>query len=411
MNIYKSPVHIFIKEGQVIFLKEIFLPKNFIKFWVLILIFFLSANKIYALSPSDLSAQSYILMEKQTGKVVFEKNAYQKMKMASTTKIMTGILALEMGKPDDIVKVSERAAYVEGSSMYLAPNEQIRLIDLIYGLMLNSGNDAATAIAEHLCKSEAEFAKQMTKKAVEIGANNTSFENPSGLDGDNHYTTAYDLALITRYALKNDAFAEIVKTKKKVIPWQGKAFGKTLVNHNKLLSMYEGCDGVKTGFTKKSGRTLVCSATRGGISLICVTLNAPNDWQDHTKLFDYAFSRLKLNKIIEKGQIMKTVSVTKGYVDKTSLIANDDLFLPIEANEFDKLSYEINAPQNIIPPVLNNEKIGEALIYYDKKFIKKIDLVTNEALIKLENKKIFMDSLNKIFINWLHILKNKNIMV
>lgn len=224
------------------------------------------------------SASFAVAIDAQTGRILYEKNAHGRHSMASTTKIMTAIVALEHGNLDDVVTVSPAAAATEGSSMYLSPGEKITLGNLLYGLMLPSGNDAAMAIGEHVGGDIPGFAAMMNETAQKIGAVNTQFQNPSGLDAEGHYSTAYDMAIITRYAMKNPAFAEIVQTKKKMVPWEGKQWDRTLENHNKLLSMYEGCIGVKTGYTKKTGRCLVSAAQRGGMTVICVTLADPNDW-------------------------------------------------------------------------------------------------------------------------------------
>lgn len=206
----------------------------------------ISCAKAAAAQPS-VSAQSAVVMDAVSGRVLYDKNMEKRCGMASTTKIMTAITALENGNLEETVKVSASAAGVEGSSMYLSAGEEITLENLLYGLMLVSGNDAATAVAEHVGGSVEKFAVMMNEKAQAIGAVNTHFDNPHGLATDTHYTTAKDLATITAYGLKNDKFAEIVATKSKKVPWQGKSYQRQLTNHNKLLSMYEGCVGVKTG--------------------------------------------------------------------------------------------------------------------------------------------------------------------
>ncbi len=213
--------------------------KNIIYLLVIILLVPISACAI--------SAKSAILIDSNSGRVLYEHNSYEKMPMASTTKIMTGLLACESGKLDETVKVSAFASGTEGSSLWLKIGEKQILENLTYGLMLKSGNDAAVTIAEHLAGSVDAFALLMNKRAREIGAVNTNFENPHGLDSDGHYTTAYDLALIAREAMKNDTFRKIVSTKTYSIPMQGEKWDRALKNHNKLLWQYEGCIGIKTG--------------------------------------------------------------------------------------------------------------------------------------------------------------------
>ena len=237
----------------------------------------------------DLSARAAALIDGKSGKVLFEKNKDERLPMASTTKIMTGLLACESKKMKKVVTVSPVASGTEGSSLWLEPGEKQTLENLTYGLMLRSGNDAAVAIAEYLGGSTEAFALMMNERAKKIGVQNTGFQNPNGLDAEGHFTTAYDLALISREAMKNKKFRKIVSTKSKTIPWESSEWDRSLTNHNKMLWRYEGCNGIKTGFTKKSGRCLVTSAKRGKTELICVTLNAPDDWNDHTKMLDYGF--------------------------------------------------------------------------------------------------------------------------
>jgi len=216
------------------------------------------------------SAVSAIVIETSGNSVIYQKNAYKKMPMASTTKIMTALCAIEAGNIDRTVTVNPNAVGIEGSSIYLQKGEKLTLRDLLYGLMLNSGNDAAVAIAYEVSGGIDEFALLMNKTAQKIGCKNTHFENPSGLDGKEHYTTAYDLAIITSYAMKIPAFADIVSTYRKSIPNGDKTYERQLKNHNKLLNMYDGCTGVKTGYTKKCGRCLVSSAKRDGVELVAV---------------------------------------------------------------------------------------------------------------------------------------------
>ena len=235
--------------------------------------------------PPSLSAQSAVLIEARDGEILCEKNAHTKMAMASTTKIMTALVAAESGKLQRVVSVNAAAVGVEGSSIYLYAGEKMTLCDLIAAMLLESANDAAAAIAIEVGGSIDGFCDMMNKKAKELGLKSTNFKNPHGLYDEEHYTTAYELALIAREALKNEVIRKTVATKKLIIePVEGSA--RALYNHNKLLSMYEGAIGVKTGFTKKSGRCLVGSAVRDGLELISVTLNAPDDWNDHKKLFD-----------------------------------------------------------------------------------------------------------------------------
>ena len=241
-------------------------------------------------SSPTLSAQSAILLEAENGTVVYEKNAHTRLPMASTTKIMTALVALELAAPDTVIITDSRAVGTEGSSIYLCEGEKLTLEELLYALMLESANDAAVAIAIGVCGSEEAFVDAMNQKATSLGLSNTHFANPHGLDAKDHYTTAYELAVIARAALQNSFFKTIASTRKTTIPHQNTDGVRLLVNHNKMLRLYDGCIGLKTGYTQKSGRCLVSAAERDGIMMIAVTLDSPDDWNDHTKLLDFGFS-------------------------------------------------------------------------------------------------------------------------
>ena len=245
-------------------------------FSILVIIF----NGIHSLSYS---AKSICLYDPVEDKIVYGYNETERMLPASITKIVTAITAIELGDVNQIVTIDEKSAGIEGSSIYLKAGEQIPLIDLIYGMMLHSGNDAANAVAHFFGYDE--FIVKMNETVKKAGAVNSNFENPSGLDGENHLVTALDMAKITAYALKNPTFAQVVSTKKITIT-STEGYSRYLKNHNKLLWMYENSNGVKTGFTKKAGRTLVTSAKGNERELICVTLNAPDDWNDHINLYN-----------------------------------------------------------------------------------------------------------------------------
>ncbi|MGE4282909.1 MAG: D-alanyl-D-alanine carboxypeptidase family protein [Clostridia bacterium] len=369
---------------------------------LIIIISILNVQPAFADTPS-VSASSAIVMDTVTGRVIFEKNAQQKRTMASITKIMTAIVALENGNLDDIVVTGPNAAHVEGSSIWLEEGEKQKLEDLIYGIMLSSGNDAAIAIAEHIGGSIEEFAKMMTQKAKDIGAINTSFKNPNGLDEDGHYTTAYDFALITRYALKNKKFAEIVKTEKRQIPWEGHKWNRVLTNHNKLLNMYEGCDGVKTGYTKKSGRTLVSSATRDGWQVVVVTLNAPSDWEDHKKMFDYAFSKYRMESICQEGDFMKTIPVMDGKKEQVSLVTSSSLKLPLQENEKNEVEIKYDVPEYITAPVTYGQRIGQIEIYLDNIRCGTIPLISIDG-VERKDVKLVLERITK---NWMMMFSSK----
>lgn len=238
-----------------------------------------------AASPGT-SANSAIVTS--DSEVLYEKNADEARPMASTTKIMTCIIALEMCDPDEIVTVTYPSSIIEGTSLYLKEGDTISVRDLIYASMLRSANDAASSLARHISWSEAEFTYLMNEKAASLGMTSTHFDNPHGLPSDAHYSTARDMAKLAEYAMNNEEFRKIASTKKYTVTVSGK--GRILINHNKLLSAYPGADGVKTGYTKEAGRCLVSSAERDGVRLVCVTLSDPDDWRDHKALLDYGFS-------------------------------------------------------------------------------------------------------------------------
>lgn len=254
------------------------------------------------------SAKAAITIEAQTGISLYEKNADEQLPMASTTKIMTALVALENADINQTFTVSETACKVEGTQIGLLAGDQISLNDLLHMLMMKSANDAAQTIAENISGSLEAFAELMNERAKQMGLTHTHFENPHGLPSDNHYTTARELALISAEALKNDTFAQIVSTKKKKLDYHG----LVIENSNRLLSSYEYTTGVKTGFTKAAGRCLVTSAKKDGVTLINVTLNDGNDWQDHTEMFEEGFRRVSSYTLYEAGQYSITVPVLNG---------------------------------------------------------------------------------------------------
>ena len=246
-----------------------------------------------ATTPPVTSAASYALLDRDSGLLMAEKDAHTRRPMASTTKLMTALVALELLPWDQTVTVPREAVGIEGSSIYLFEGEQITVGTLLYGLMLSSANDAATALAICAAGSIEAFAARMNEKAATLGLTNTHFCNPHGLHHKDHYTTAFDLAQLTAAALKNETFAKIVATPRYSAPQMGTEASRLFLNHNRLLRGYEGAVGVKTGFTKTSGRCLVSAATREGLTLIAVTLNAPDDWHDHAALLDFGFSQYR----------------------------------------------------------------------------------------------------------------------
>nr|WP_154895574.1 D-alanyl-D-alanine carboxypeptidase family protein [Paenibacillus xylanexedens] len=257
-------------------------------------------------------AQSAALIDVTSGRILYSKDGDKELRIASLTKIMTAIVAIEQGKLDDKVKVSSTAFAKEGSSLYLKLGEEMTLENMLYGLMLRSGNDAASAIAEHVGGSEEGFVLLMNQKAEEIGLKHSHFMNPHGLDADGHYSTANDLARLTAYALHNPVFKRIVATEDKSAPNPNESWEYSWHNKNKMLRLYEGADGVKTGYTKKAFRCLVSSATRNGQQLAAVTLNDGNDWNDHARMLDFGFENFPLVEIAQKEQPVANTDVITG---------------------------------------------------------------------------------------------------
>ncbi len=330
------------------------------------------------------SAERYCVIDKDTGRIFLSSRENEKAGMASTTKIMTALVALENSSPDEIVTVSKKASYTEGSSLYLKEGETIKMIDLVYGLMLNSGNDAAVAIAEHISGNEEDFALLMTETAHKIGAKNTNFINPNGLSDENHYTTAYDLALITAEALKNKDFAEIVKTKSRTCNTVNTNRTLYFTNHNRLLNSLEGCTGVKTGFTKATGRCLVSSVEKNGFGAICVTLNAPDDWNDHKQMFDFVFDNFSKTNIIKKGSVVKSYQTeAKENGGVLDLVIEDDV--DIVTKPTDKVFMDITSlPDKISLPVKKGDSLGDAQFFLNDQLVMTKKLVSWQNLNKPE---------------------------
>lgn len=369
----------------------------------------------YATEPS-VSAQSAILIEKTSGRVLYSKNPNERLPMASTTKIMTAICAIENGNMDKVIEISSSAAGVEGSSMYLEKGEKMTMRELLYGLMLSSGNDAAVAIAEDVSGSCEEFAKLMNKKAEEIGLENTHFTNPNGLPDEQHYSTAKDMAVLTAYALTNSEFSKIVSTKSYKIEGDGKAYPRVLSNHNKLLSMYKGCVGVKTGFTKAAGRCLVSAAQRDGMTLVAVTLNAPNDWSDHASVFDFGFDNYKYTPLALKEEPVSSVEIVGSYADVIPTYPERDVYYPLREGE--KVVCETEIYPEISAPVSKGERVGRMIFRMDSGDTKSENLVSGEDVALVvrsdvdtvstakKNREKLKENIVMAFRKWLSLLTN-----
>ncbi|MBR7160831.1 MAG: D-alanyl-D-alanine carboxypeptidase [Clostridia bacterium] len=311
-----------------------------------------------------ISAKSAVVMDASSGQILWSKDAHIRKGMASTTKIMTALIALENSALDQIVTVDPRACGVEGSSVYLYENETITMESLLYALMLQSANDAAEAIAYAVSGSIEAFVALMNQKADEMGLTATHFDNPHGLDGETHYTTAYELALITAKALENEIFAEIVSTVKKTIPLHNGESARLLVNHNRLLKEYDDIIGVKTGFTKKCGRTLVSAAQKDGVRLICVTLDDGNDWADHRALLDYGFSLYEESGLTDAGEISHTIPVCGG-TSPSVCVKNAESLSAVLPKSHGKITSVTELPRFLYAGVEKGDVIGKTVFYAD----------------------------------------------
>jgi len=326
----------------------------------------------------NISAEAAVLMDQESQRVLYHKNMEQRRPIASTTKIMTAILAIEEGDLQSKVEVSEKAAGTGGSSVWLEADEEKNLEELIYGLMLRSGNDAAVAIAEHLGGSVEEFARMMTHKAREIGATETLFKNPHGLHHEEHYSTAYDLGLITSYAMNNQDFSRISSAPWAKISWPGQEWDRVLRNQNQLLDSYQGADGVKTGWTTPAGRCFVGSATRDDWQLVAVVLNAPDMWEDAMRLLDYGFDEYQKEKLVCRSQVVKTVEVKRSRQERAGIKAIEDFSYPLKPEEKNKIRYLFSLNEAYTAPLHTGDIIGEMKMLLDGKTIGSVKLTASE---------------------------------
>ena len=325
------------------------------------------------------SAESVVLIQADTGQVLYSQNADSHMLIASTTKIMTALVVLENCDPDEQVKILPEYTKVEGSSMYLKAGESYTVRDLLYGMLLVSGNDAATALAYHCGGNIQGFADMMNKKASDMGLSNSSFRNPHGLDADGHYSSAADLAAITCEAMKNELFAKIVSTKTYTVGDQ------TYMNHNKLLWNYNGCLGVKTGYTMAAGRSLVSCAERNGLRLVCVTLSDPDDWDDHMDLYDWAFENYEYRQVLPMGVICE-IPVISGVKDSVGITAATDSPILLDKNA--KVNFSLELPEFVYAGVKAGECAGRAFVKENDKVVAEYPLNYTEDVALADNARL-----------------------
>ncbi len=342
---------------------------------VFVVSLFLGVPETLAAEFSGVSADAAILMDARTGQVLYAKKPLEKRPPASTTKVLTALTAIETGSLRDMVKVSKRAAGTEGSSIYLTEGEILTLSDLLYGALMKSGNDACVAIAEHIAGSLDSFALLMNTKALAMGALNTHFTNPHGLPDKDHYTCAYDLALIARHALENRKFSEIVATRDKVIDWPGKEWDRKLHNTNKLLWSYLWADGVKTGTTNAAGQCLIASASKDNRRLIAVVLHSGDRWGDCIRLFEYGFSHYEYSQVAVAGEQYRMLQVQNGIAESVPAVYSSDLGILIPSNDPKALEIRPEIKNYPIAPLKKGQVIGFVNYYINGRYTGKVNLV------------------------------------
>ncbi|MBE6651597.1 MAG: D-alanyl-D-alanine carboxypeptidase [Ruminococcaceae bacterium] len=345
------------------------------------------------LSRPEVSARAYVVADARTGEILFAKDENARMPIASTTKILTCLVALENSKLSDSVTVKADSCSVEGSSMYLFEGEKLTVKDLLYGLMLESANDAALCIANHVSGSVEAFAALMNERAKKLGLTNSHFNNPHGLEDPEHYSTARDMALIWCEAMKNEDFRRIVSTKTYRMDLEDDDGYRYFSNHNKLLKTYDLCIGGKTGFTKTAGRCLISGAAKNGAELVMVTLNAPDDWQDHREMMDYALSLYSSVEVATSGAHKHTIPVVGGKEKSVTLKNRDSL--SISLRDVTKLEIKLEAPRFVYAPITDTNKAVAKMVYtLDGKEIASLPLYPEKTVKAAEKKSFFQKILN-----------------
>ena len=330
------------------------------------------------LAQGETSAKAACVMEMETGRVLFEYNARARLPMASTTKVMTALLAIENGDLSAPVACSANAFGVPGTSIYLAEGETLTLEQMLYGLMLASGNDAAVAIAEHIGGSVPQFVRMMNARAAELGAAGTHFSNPNGLPDDTHVTTAYDLALIAREAMNHPEFREIVSTRRASIPWEGRSYSRILNNKNRLLADYDGATGIKTGYTKAAGRCLVFGAKRDGLELIGVVLNCPDWFQEAERILDMGFAEYEYFTAFAAGESVRVLPVQDGVRETVSIVTRHELGAPVRKGLVPTLEYTL--PDELPAGFQLGDEIGEVRLMLDGRTLASSPLIVTEGV-------------------------------
>jgi D-alanyl-D-alanine carboxypeptidase (penicillin-binding protein 5/6) len=333
----------------------------------------------YSKGPA-VTADSAVLIDEESGAILYAKNEHIRRAPASTTKIVTALLAIEYGKMNETVTVSPRAASVGGTSIWLRPGDKLMLAEMVKGVLMRSGNDGSAAIAEHLAGSEREFAVIMTAKAREMGALNTQFRNAHGLKAVGHFSTAYDLAALARNAMQNKIFASLVSTRESQLSWEEKEQVRVLRNTNRLLWTLDGADGIKTGTTSQAGKCLVASATRGNRRLIAVVLHSDDRWGDAARLLEYGFQSFSLCWGARAGQTVAAVPVKGGSVSELKLVPRTALCVPVRSDGSDSVQRVLEIPEQIKAPIRKGAAIGRVSLMSGDTELYSVDLVAAHAV-------------------------------
>ncbi len=353
-----------------------------------------------AVPPGDklpqMTATSAIVIEAKTGHVLYERDADKQMYPASTTKMMTLITALESNNLDEIVTVSERASGAEGSTLWLEIGEKIPLGELLSGMIMTSGNDAAIAIAEHVDGTVPEFAAHMTRRAHELGAVGTNFVNANGLPDANHYTTAHDLARMAAYGYTLDHFADIVSAREGYFPWVHDSESKTLRSENQMLWLYEGGNGVKTGYTDAAGRCLVSAANRNGVQLIAVVLDSLYIWNDSIALLDYGFSKVGNEAVVRANETAATLPIVSGRKKSMQVKTVDELIMPTFKDDESAYNLQYDLPSFLKAPIKKGDAVGRVHVLCDGKEVAQTEVV---ATADVEQKSFFKMLINFLGLN------------
>lgn len=358
------------------------------------------ATEAAAAEPPQIEAKAAILIDGASGRVLYSKNPHLPLPQASTTKITTAILALEKGNLSDRVRISKRAAETPESSIWLEEGEELTLEQLLYALMLQSANDAAAAIAEHIGGTQENFVAMMNQRARELGARNTHYANPHGLDDPNHYSTAYDLAVLARYALTLPDFRRIVATPKMTIPWAGHPWERVLYNRNRLLvgpDAYPGATGVKTGYTRRAGSCLVGSAKRGDMELIAVVLNSPSMYREVKSLLDYGFSTFRPKLIVGREQRLAVLPVSRGRVERVKIVTERPVLVAVRPEEEKHLVTVLSLPQRLEAPVLQGEVVGKLQVKLGQEEVAAVNLVAERSVGRRSLWSYFVEALLSVF--------------